>query len=58
MVQFSSRAQFQVMSHLWIPLAALLLLLPMAQALNSPEEHENQVLKHTEEEVTKSEASH
>lgn len=43
------------MTHLWTLLSALLLVLSVAEPLNSPEE--NEVLKHTEGELPKSQAS-
>lgn len=48
-------SQIQVMTHLRTLLSALLLVLSVSEPLNSPEE--NEVLKHTEEELAKSQAS-
>lgn len=45
------------MTHLWILLSALLLASSVAELLSSPEENENEVLKHTEAEFTKSQVS-
>lgn len=45
------------MAHLWILLSAGLLLMSVAEPLSSPEENENQALKHTGTEFTESQAS-
>lgn len=47
--------QTQVMTHLWTLLSASLLVLSGADLLDSPED--NEVLKHTEGELTQSQAS-
>lgn len=49
--------EIQVMTHLWTLLSALLLVMSVAEPLNSLEENENEVLKHAEGELTKSQAS-
>lgn len=45
------------MAQLWTLLPALLLVLTVAERLDSQEENENEVLKHTEGELSKSQAS-
>lgn len=45
------------MAQFWTLLSALLLVLTVAEPLDSQEENENEVLKHTDGELTKSQAS-